>query len=206
MRYPNGRLIVFAKAPVPGTVKTRLIPALGADGAAALAGRLIARTLDMAWHSAAAPLELHVDPDAAHPFFLSLAEAPPMVAQQGSDLGKRMHHALTAALRGTDFAVLIGTDCPGMDGNYLQQACAALAEGCDAVLGPAEDGGYVLIGVRRPEPALFAGVEWGSDRVLAQTRARIAALGWKLFELPTLWDLDRPEDLARPDAPALLSR
>lgn len=206
MRYPNGRLIVFAKAPVPGAVKTRLIPALGADGAAALAGRLIARTLDMSRRCAAAPLELHVDPDSSHPFFRSLAEAPPLFAQQGADLGERMHHALTDALRTADFAVLIGTDCPGMDCNYLQQACAALAGGRDAVLGPAEDGGYVLIGVRRPEPALFAGVEWGSDQVLAQTRTRIAALGWKLFELPTLWDLDRPEDLARPDAPALLSR
>lgn len=200
MRYPQGRIIVFAKAPEPGAVKTRLIPALGAEGAAQVSARLITRTLDLLRDCALAPCELHVSPDIGHPFFRSLADAPPLRPQRGADLGARMQAALAAALTQADFAVLIGTDCPALDCAYLQQACAALARGRDAVLGPAEDGGYVLIGARRSAPALFAGVEWGSARVLAQTRARCGSLGWDCQELPTLWDLDRPEDLARLDA------
>lgn len=205
MRYPNGRILVFAKAPVAGAVKTRLISALGEEGAAALSARLIVRTLDMARGCNAAPVELHVSPDVRHPFFRALPDAPPLSLQRGDDLGERMHAALATALADADFAVLIGTDCPAMDCNYLQQACAALAEGHDAVLGAAEDGGYVLIGVRRPVPALFDGVEWGSGRVLEQTRQRLVGLGWDWLELPTLWDLDRPEDLARLRLCAVLS-
>lgn len=197
MRYPQGRIIVFAKAPEPGAVKTRLIPALGAEGAARLSARLIRDTLDRAGGCALAPVELHVSPDTAHPFFRSLADCPPLRAQQGADLGERMQAALAAALTGAGFAVLIGTDCPVLDCAYLEQACAALAGGRDAVLGPADDGGYVLIGLRRADARLFAGVDWGSTRVLAQTRARLAALGWDGLELPTLWDLDRPADLDR---------
>lgn len=190
---------MFAKAPVPGAVKTRLIPALGAEGAAALSARLITRTLDTIRACALAPVELHVSPDLGHPFIQSLLKdaSLPLVPQRGADLGGRMQAALAAALETADFAVLIGSDCPAMDCNYLQRACAALAGGHDAVMGPAEDGGYVLIGVRRSVPALFDGVEWGSDRVLEQTRQRLIELGWACLELPTLWDLDRPEDLAR---------
>jgi rSAM/selenodomain-associated transferase 1 len=196
-RYPNGRILVFAKAPEPGAVKTRLIPSLGAAGAAALAARCILNTVAMARDCQAAPVELHVSPDIRHPFFQALPDAPPLSPQHGDDLGERMHGALAAALADAEFALLIGTDCPALGCDYLRQACAALAEGRDAVLGPAEDGGYVLIGVRRSVPALFDGVEWGSDRVLEQTRQRLVELGWKCLELPTLWDLDRPEDLAR---------
>jgi uncharacterized protein len=197
MEYPQGRILVFAKAPEPGAVKTRLIPALGAEGAARLSARLIDRTLDLVRDCALAPCELHVSPDIGHPFFRALADAPPLRLQHGADLGERMHAALTAALASAEFAVLIGTDCPAMDCAYLARACAALARGRDAVLGPAADGGYVLIGVRRSDAALFAGVDWGSARVLEQTRSRLAALGWDSLELPPAWDLDRPEDLDR---------
>ena len=93
--------------------------------------------------------------------------------------------------------VLIGGDCPVLNPGHLKQALTWLASGEDAVLGPAEDGGYVLLGLNRVAPALFNTIEWGGEDVLAVTRARLAGLGWKWRELKTLWDLDRPQDLDR---------
>lgn len=198
MRHATGRILIFAKAPTPGMAKTRLIPALGAEGAARLHGRLVRRTVARMRACALAPLELHAAPDGEHPLFRSLAaEGVPLVVQRGYDLGERMQAALAAALASAEFAILIGTDCPALDCGCVARACEALAEGCPAVLGPAEDGGYVLIGLRRPAAALFAGVDWGGPQVLAQTRRRLAALGWDALELPALWDLDRPADLDR---------
>jgi hypothetical protein len=120
-----------------------------------------------------------------------------------------MHRALARALRGAERAVLIGADCPALTPAYLREAIAAL-EGADVVLGPARDGGYVLVGARRVAPALFDGIAWGSSRVLDEQRACLRALGWRWSELATLWDVDRPEDLERvrcelADGPALLS-
>jgi hypothetical protein len=93
--------------------------------------------------------------------------------------------------------VLVGTDCPALTADYLAQAFALLDGGADAVVGPAEDGGYILIGLRRTDKRLFDGVAWGTASVLDETRARLAALGWSWQELETLWDVDRPEDLER---------
>lgn len=198
MHHPAARILVFAKAPVAGAVKTRLVPALGPEGAARLHARLVRRTVAQVSACGIAPLELHVAPDGDHPLFRSFAAAGvTVVEQRGCDLGERMHAALAAALAAAEFAVLIGTDCPALDCAYLARACDALARGHPAVLGPAEDGGYVLIGLRRPAPTLFTGIDWGGPRVLAQTRRRLAELGWEAAELPTLWDLDRPADLQR---------
>lgn len=198
MRHPSARILVFAKAPVAGAVKTRLIPALGAAGAARLHARLVRRTIARVSACGLAPLELHVAPDGQHPLFQSLAGAGvPLIAQRGRDLGERMHAALATALTTAEFALLIGTDCPALDCTCLAHACDALAAGRPAVLGPAEDGGYVLIGLRRPAATLFTGIDWGGPQVLTQTRRRLAELGWEATELPTLWDLDRPADLER---------
>jgi glycosyltransferase A (GT-A) superfamily protein (DUF2064 family) len=93
--------------------------------------------------------------------------------------------------------LLIGTDCPVLQPVHLRQAAVALLDSADAVLQPAEDGGYVLVGLRRPQPALFLGMTWSTDRVLADTRARAREAGLRVHELDTLWDVDRPEDLAR---------
>jgi rSAM/selenodomain-associated transferase 1 len=188
------RLLVFARAPQPGRVKTRLIPALGAAGATAVYRQLLQRTLA---HAAALPgivTELWWDGAAA-------GAAPGRCAglaerqQQGRDLGARMAHALEQALRRAPAAVLIGSDCPDCDADYLQAAFAALRDH-DAVLGPALDGGYVLIGLKRHAPQLFSAMPWGTDRVLDQTRARLRALGWRWHELAVRRDVDRPEDLA----------
>jgi rSAM/selenodomain-associated transferase 1 len=192
------RLLVFARAPVPGEVKTRLIPALGADGAAGLYARLLERTLTTASTAAVAPVDLWCAPDIGDPAFAT-AEARWGVAlyeQTQGDLGERMCHALGTALIGRQKAVLVGCDCPALSAAALDAAFAALDDH-DVVLGPAEDGGYVLIGLRRLSPVLFEGIEWGGDRVLRQTRSRLVALGWRWHELPMLWDVDRPEDLAR---------
>ncbi|MCO6413999.1 MAG: TIGR04282 family arsenosugar biosynthesis glycosyltransferase [Thiogranum sp.] len=199
MQFPDGRILVFARAPVAGYAKTRLIPELGAAGAAALQAQLVRDTLAMATESGLAPVELWTCGDDDEKFLpkLGVEFECKVNTQQGDDLGARMAHALAAALRTARFAVLIGTDCPAMDAHYLQGACAALHQGSDAVLGPAEDGGYVLIGVRRSDAALFSGIAWGTAQVLAQTRARLAQLNWRHAELAVQWDLDRPADLER---------
>lgn len=197
----NSRVAVFAKAPVSGAVKTRLIPALGADGAAALYRTLVKRTLECALAAALGPVELWCAPDATDPFFRECAVGlgVRLASQSEGDLGARMRCAFDAMLAGGGRALLIGSDVPAMTPQYLQAADAALAQGCDAVFGPAEDGGYVLIGLSRVAPELFRGIEWGGPAVMRATRARIEKLGWRHLELPVLWDVDRPEDLSRLD-------
>jgi len=183
---------------VAGAVKTRLIPALGAAGAAALHARLLERTLETASTAAVAPVELWCAPDTDDDAFVMAAKrwSVTLHAQSPGDVGIRMFAALGEALGYCDRVVLVGCDCPALTATDLAAAFAAL-EDSDVVLGPAEDGGYVLIGVRRLSPVLFAGVDWGSNRVLRQTRARLTALGWRWHELRMLWDVDRPEDLMR---------
>jgi hypothetical protein len=191
--------VVFARAPVPGEAKTRLIPALGAAGAAALHERLVDRALATAAAAALGPVELCCTPDEAHPALAALARrhGARLGAQGPGDLGERMNAAFRRVLAGAPRAILIGCDCPALAPRHLREAAAALAGGHDAVLAPAEDGGYVLIGLARVPAGLFAGIAWGGPDVLEQTRARLAGLGWRWLELETLWDVDRPEDLAR---------
>lgn len=196
----NCRILVFAKAPTPGAVKTRLTPALGASGAAKLQRQLIARTLRTAVAAGLGTPELWCAPDPEDPFFDACAKRHGLGLQpQGEgDLGIRMARALASALAAGSPALLIGCDCPVLTPHYLRQAAAALAEGNDAVFGPAEDGGYVLVGASRLPPAqLFEDIAWGTATVMQTTRARLARANWRWRELALLWDLDRPEDLLR---------
>jgi len=188
----NPRLLVFAKAPLPGLAKTRLIPALGAEGAATLQQGLIRRTLATAMQSGLAT-ELWCHPDCVQPLFAAGGAefAVALRSQQGADLGERMHHAFATA--GVP-ALLIGTDCPALSAQELRAAAVALAAH-DAVLGPAADGGYYLIGLRAPLAALFHVMPWGTAEVLALTRARLRAAGLRWHELPTQHDIDTPDDL-----------
>jgi len=199
MRFPRGRLLVMARAPVAGQAKTRLIPALGAEGAAAVHRYLVERQLVAATASATAPVELWCAGDCLHPFFSECRRrfAVSLHPQQGADLGERMLHALSSALHDADFAIVIGSDIPALDTSVLQAACETMRQGADAVIAPAEDGGYVLLGVRQAAPELFRNIEWGSERVMAQSRERLRHLGWNWQELPAMWDLDRPQDLPR---------
>ena len=190
---------VFARAPEPGRAKTRLIPRLGADAAAMLHSRLVRHAVETALASDIGPVELWCTPSASHPFFLGLAAEHRLKlrAQGEGDLGERMSTAFRFMLGSAARAVLIGTDCPARTDQDLTEARAAFARGCDAVLGPVEDGGYHLIALRRHESRLFAGVSWGTERVQAQTRLRLSALGWRWHELPERWDIDRPDDFER---------
>lgn len=187
------RLVVFARAPVPGQAKTRLIPALGAHGAAQLHRHLVRRALEVAVASRRGGLELWCAPDAAHPFFAECAEAfgCSLHAQPTGDLGQRMRVGLEAGLP----AILLGSDAPGLTAETLRLAAAALEQGRDGVLVPATDGGYVLIGLARPAPELFAGMSWGGPAVLEETRRRAARLGLDLAEFEPCADVDVPEDL-----------
>jgi hypothetical protein len=136
---------------------------------------------------------LWASPDETH--FRQLAQEFPvtLARQVDGDLGARMH----AALQDNCPALVIGTDCPALEPTHLRAAADALRDGADAVIIPAEDGGYVLIGLRRPQPRLFADMQWGTETVLAQTRRRAAEIGLAVRELAPLWDVDVPEDLDR---------
>jgi rSAM/selenodomain-associated transferase 1 len=193
------RAVVFAKAPEPGKVKTRLIPALCAEGAAALHRRLVRHSLRAAQEAALGPVELWCAPDARHAFFQECARdfGVTLHSQGDGDLGERMRRAVEAALSRAARAILLGSDIPALSSRYLRDAERALRGNHDVVIGPAEDGGYVLIGLARSDAELFRGVPWGGPEVLKETRLRIAALGWRGLELPALWDADRPEDLER---------
>jgi len=192
--------MIFAKAPTPGRVKTRLIPALGESGAAQLQRQLIERTLRVAVAAGLGTPELWCAPDPDDSFFAVCAKryGISLRPQGEGDLGMRMARALESALAAGSPGLLIGCDCPALTPAYLREAAAALAGGNDAVLGPAEDGGYVLIGLARSQPAqLFQDIAWGSASVMQETRTRLARGNWRWRELPLLWDVDRPEDLRR---------
>ncbi len=180
---------MFARAPVPGRAKTRLVPQLGEWGAARLQARLTARTLAMA-----SPFHVQLHGTSRHAYFRALRV--PFVLQKGDDLGERMHNALSRALRRHPGVIVVGTDCPVLNVRDLRLA-ARLLRSHDAVLAPAEDGGYALIGLRRPAPALFSGIRWGTPEVYAETVKRLDGAGLRWRALRTVWDIDRPEDLAR---------
>ena len=198
--------LVFAKAPRAGTVKTRLIPLLGADGAAALHRKLVTQTLTTVTAAGLGPVELHAAPDTSDVFLINEARRAgvALLPQQGADLGARMHHAFSEALARHSRVVLVGTDCPVLEPRHLHDASNALAEGNDAAFIPAEDGGYALIALAQCDATLFEHIAWGTDTVMETTRARLRALKWRWHELETLWDIDRPEDYHRWSELALL--
>lgn len=192
------QLIVFTRPPVPGLVKTRLVPALGAEGAAEIHRRLAEGVLAWAKRlclSRPTRLEVRHDGGTAAEMRAWLGLAALYRPQGPGDLGIRMSSALAQALaEGADRVVLVGTDLPGLTDVHLAQALEALATR-ELVLGPAADGGYYLIGLTRPMPELFRGVAWGGPEVLAQTLAAAQASGIRPALLPELCDLDRPADL-----------
>lgn len=197
-------VIVFAKVPVPGAVKTRLIPALGAAGAARLATRMLAHSLAEAVAARVGPVALCLDVEPSPPDGRRWRErAGVTLSEQGEgDLGERMRRALARALAQTPRALLIGTDLPALDRAQLAAAAEALAAQ-DAVFVPTEDGGYGLVGLRADPAAglqaalaaLFTGVPWSTPEVMAVTRARLTAAGLDWAELPALADVDTPADL-----------
>jgi rSAM/selenodomain-associated transferase 1 len=187
MARPVARVALFTRWPEPGKAKTRLIPALGADGAAALHQRLTERAVATV-RASGLPLEVRSTGAAPSAFRDWLGRDVAVVDQGDGDLGARLARAAAEPP-----VLLLGADVPDVSPALLQAAAAALADH-PLVIGPAEDGGYWLLGLAEPMPQLFGGVAWGTDTVFAETLAR-APVAPAL--LPMLADLDRPEDLAR---------
>ena len=197
MHYPDGKLLVFAKAPLAGQVKTRLAPVYGSRGAAQLYRLMLRECLEKA--AGLAPLELWCTPSTRHSFLRTCAHevGATLRVQRGRDLGMRMYRALAGALESAPWAVLIGSDCVSLRRADLDVACATLRHGKEAVLGPAEDGGYVLFGLRRIDKGLFRPIRWSNTRVLAQTRQRLLRFHYDWAELPARWDVDTPDQVRR---------
>jgi hypothetical protein len=190
----------MAKAPVPGRVKTRLCPPLTEEQAASLAHGFLLDALARARTLAAAALYLAYSPPDAEAIFQEIAgEGITCLPQEGDDLGQRMDRLSRRLLAAGHPAVaIIGTDTPTLPVSVLADALDRLAGGhADLVLGPSEDGGYYLIGMRRPLHGIFADIAWGGPTVLADTRERAAGLGLKVSLLQPWFDVDTPEDLAR---------
>lgn len=190
------RVIIFAKAPLPGLAKTRLIPQLGRDGAAALARRFLHHTLNEALAAAIGPVELCTTPVPAHASWKAVDIPADIIlsAQGEGDLGQRMARAARRSLTQGESVVLTGTDCPALDRHHLRAAANAL-NNRPCCLIPAHDGGYTLLGLNRYDDALFTQIPWSTSDVTPITRTRIKALGWSLAEFPALHDIDEPADL-----------
>lgn len=190
------RTIVFAKAPIAGFAKTRLIPALGAQGAADLAQRMLQHTLSTALRAQVGPVELCVSPSHSDPVWQRF-EIPETVAwsdQADGDLGARMARAAQRSLARGEAVILIGTDCPGLTVAMLQVATQDLTA-YDACMVPTADGGYSLLGLQHFAMALFEAMPWSTPAVAALTLQRLKQLNWQVKVHPTLHDIDEPADL-----------
>ena len=191
------RLVIFAKAPQAGVAKTRLIPALGAEGAAALARRMLSHTLAQALAVSAQAVELCMSPGPSDPAWKSvtLPQSVECSDQGEGDLGARMSRAMDRALAQRQGPVLLmGTDCPSLSAARIAEASRQL-EQHDAVLIPAADGGYVLIGLREPSPSLFTDMVWSTPAVASETLRRMTSLSLRVWQGPLLYDIDEPANL-----------
>lgn len=197
-------IAVFAKAPIAGFAKTRLIPEIGAERAAALQARLIEGAVNTALAARLGPVSLWCAPDREHELFALLASkhGVELHDQAGDDLGARMLRAFVTLTPDRPL-LLIGSDCPALKADHLV-LCADALRDADAVFLPAEDGGYVLVGMRTPIAELFADIPWGSERVMDETRARARRANLRIAEPATLWDLDDSVDYARAAAHGLI--
>jgi rSAM/selenodomain-associated transferase 1 len=194
----QGAIVVFARAPVAGKSKTRLIPVLGHAGAAFLHKKLIKHTLEEITSSSTLPCILSVMPTVDDEFFIACQRQfhVELRLQRGDNLGQRMFQAFEDVLSERPWAIVVGSDCPGLDIRDITATAKVLAGGyVDAVIGPAQDGGYYLIGLRRSDESLFVGIDWGTSRVLSTTLERIHQLGWRYELLDEKPDIDRPRDL-----------
>jgi len=190
-------LILFAKAALPGQVKTRLIVALGAQGACDLYEKMMRLQIERFQHFPQCDFVLHITPDKNSPYSNCLKQDYHLEIeqQQGNDLGERMYFSISETLKKYRKVVLFGADCPFIDEQVMQQAINSL-ESQPLVFVPAVDGGYMLIGARQIDPSIFENISWSTEKVMQQTRQKIKQLGWSYAELKPLADIDRPEDLS----------
>ena len=197
-KYPDAVVLVFAKAPIPGEVNTRLIPDIGVEAATSLQSELILSRLKNLQEKNLCATQLWCSPDPEHDFFQSCKQqyTVDLFEQCGEDLGVRMSQAINQSLQSFKRVVLIGTDAPSLTSVHIERAINKLDQN-DVVIAPAEDGGYVMIGMSQHSDAVFQSVPWGTDEVLACTRENIADNNLLCGELETCWDIDRVEDYQR---------
>jgi len=193
-------ILVFVKAPQPGLVKTRLIPLIGERRACELHRAMVMHSVNLATSCEIINCDVQVwcTPDTGDHLFAALQRdfAVTLHVQTGDDLGIRMYHAFQHALSEHDRAVVIGCDCPVLNQEIIEQAFTDLQNN-DTVIAPAEDGGYVLLGLNKAVKDVFLGINWGAGDVTDHTLKNFQQLGLAWKELPTLWDVDRPGDLQR---------
>ncbi len=190
------RIVIMAKAPVAGLAKTRLIPALGAQGAADLALRMLHHTLGTAKAAQLGAIELCTSPapsDANWQRF-DLPQGVVYSDQGSGDLGQRMARIAQRTIAGGEALLLIGTDSPALNADTLRHAASVLSHS-DACIVPTWDGGYCLLGLRAFDPSLFTDIRWSTDTVAATTLQRMAKLHWQVEKLPMMHDIDEPHDL-----------
>jgi len=192
-------LLVFTRVPIPGQTKTRLIPLLGAKGAAEFHQTVLQSALAESCVSDFSTVEIWCATENGHQYLkqYKLDYACAIKIQQGDDLGERMHHATETSLAENTFVVIIGSDCPAITTDILNQAHQYLSNGKDAVLGTAKDGGYYLIGLSASHPEIFQDITWGEGNVAERTRQNFADLGLDYVELEELPDIDTPGDYQR---------
>jgi rSAM/selenodomain-associated transferase 1 len=198
---PDSVIQVFCKAPISGQVKTRLTPFITAEQAVQVHIELTERLLKQLHHAALCPIQLWCSPHIDFDFFQQQAKKYPLTLHQQPNglLGERMCHALNLGLQNFKQVLLVGCDCPTLTANDFSEAITALKYHADVVLAPAEDGGYVLIGVNQLQAYVLSDVAmpWGTSQVLAITRNRIKQQQLKIHEISLQWDVDIPEDLMR---------
>ena len=197
--FPHLSVLLFGRSPERGKVKKRLQSLIGADKALSLHKAMCRRMLQLLRNIAIAETQFWVTSDSNQDFLCSLSAGNSLIKQPDGNLGDKMLFAISQALGvpNKKGVLLIGCDCPAITATYLKEAASRLNQGAKLVLGPAEDGGYVLIGVDGVHPELFRDIDWGSERVFSQTVNNARALGIDCVTLEPLWDVDRPEDLIR---------
>jgi rSAM/selenodomain-associated transferase 1 len=199
MLYDDTVILLFAKAPIAGSVNTRLIPDIGVKKATSLQNNLIHQRLSMLTKAQLSQVRLMCAPDIKHECFVSCAQKYPvqLIAQSGRNLGERMFNGISAALQTYKYCVVIGTDAPALDEVLIKQAINVLRADTEVVFVPAEDGGYVLLGMRYAHDVLFKDIDWGSAEVMQQSRHKLKMNKVSFRELATCWDVDRLEDYQR---------
>lgn len=199
MKYHDTVILLFAKAPVAGKVNTRLIPDIGVQAATKLQHDLIHQRLSMLKQADLCAVTLMCSSAVQDDYFVHCKQHYPisLLAQSGTDLGERMLNGIKQALQQYKYCIVIGTDAPALDDVLISQAIERLKTGDEVVFVPAEDGGYVLVGVQKPYEFLFQDISWGSAKVMQQTRDKLNNNSVAFNELATCWDIDRLEDYHR---------
>ncbi len=199
MLYQDSVVLLFAKAPVEGKVNTRLIADIGVSAATKLQHDLIHDRLSMLTKAKLCDVRLMCAPDKQHECFTQCMQQYPinLSEQSGHDLGERMYKAIRDALAQYKFCIVIGTDAPALDEVKIKQALEILHKGSEVVFVPAEDGGYVLLGMSQAHEFLFQDINWGSAEVMQQSRSKLDKNNIAYSELADCWDVDRLEDYQR---------